>query len=253
MKLAVIDMRGVGLQVHLLESSHSDTGLSRSRTIRELLTRRRPTFNHSKDVRKAGLDAVCMPRMYACFKFLKPDLFFLFFFFFPDDLSKMSSSQKEICSPATTSCTFSDSMPGTSKGGPSITHSLSHSRADPSLSIEVPSPSQVRTPYSVCSSLCCCRLLVYSLSTFTRAPNRLPCFLQVDRSVLYALPPELREQVEQAWNQKQVPDSSFHPATPQQNFSVAPSVLLHLPDQPGQMCSTGIILELPDFSQVSFR
>lgn len=79
------------------------------------------------------------------------------------------------------------------------------------------------------------------------------CFtLQVDRSVLDALPPELREQVEQAWNHKQAPDSSFHPATPQQTFMVAPSVLLHLPHQPGQTASTGIILELPDFSQVSF-
>ncbi|XP_017325602.1 DNA repair protein REV1 isoform X2 [Ictalurus punctatus] len=176
MKLAVTDMRGVGLQVHLLESSHSDAGPSRSRTIREL-------FKHSKDVQKA-------------------------------DLSRMSSNQKEICSPATTACTFSDSMPGTSKGGPSATHSPSHSRADLNLSIEVPSPSQV------------------------------------DHSVLDALPPELREQVEQAWNHKQVPDTSFHAATPQQNFSVAPSVLLHLPDQPGQTGSTGIILELPDFSQV---
>ncbi|MCJ8732420.1 hypothetical protein PDJAM_G00211280 [Pangasius djambal] len=184
MKLAVIDMRGVGLQVHLLESSHSDTGLSRSRSIRELLTCRRPMFNHSKDVQKT------------------------------DDLSRMSSNQKEICSPATTSCNFSDSMPGTSKGGPSATHSPSYSRADLNLSIEVPSPSQV------------------------------------DRSVLDALPPELREQVEQAWTHKQVPDSSFHPATPQQTFTVAPSVLLHLPDQPGQTDSTGIILELPDFSQV---
>ncbi|KAF4087241.1 hypothetical protein AMELA_G00093360 [Ameiurus melas] len=175
MKLAVTDMRGVGLQVHLLESSHSDAGPSRSRTIREL-------FKHSKDVQKA-------------------------------DLSRMSSNQKEICSPATTSCTFSDSMPGTSKGGPSATHSPSHSRADLNLSIEVPSPSQV------------------------------------DHSVLDALPPELREQVEQAWNHKQV-QAAFHPATPQQTFSVAPSVLLQLPDQPGQTGSTGIILELPDFSQV---
>lgn len=48
MKLAVTDMRGVGLQVHLLESSYSDAGPSRSRTIREL-------FKHSKDVQKAGL------------------------------------------------------------------------------------------------------------------------------------------------------------------------------------------------------
>ncbi|XP_047671144.1 DNA repair protein REV1 isoform X2 [Tachysurus fulvidraco] len=183
MKLAVIDMRGVGLQMHLLESSHSDAGPSRFRTIRELLTSRRPTFNHSKDVQKT------------------------------DDLSRMSSNQKEIFSPTTNCCTFSDSMPGTSKGGPSVAHSPSHSRADLNLSIEVPSPSQV------------------------------------DQSVLDALPPELREQVEQAWNHKQVPDTSFHPVTSQQSFTEAPSVLL-VPDQPGQTVSTGIILELPDFSQV---
>ncbi|XP_060785615.1 DNA repair protein REV1 isoform X2 [Neoarius graeffei] len=182
MKLAVIDMRGVGLQVHLLESSHSDAAICRSRSIRDLFTSRRPTVNHSRDIQKA------------------------------DGLSRMSSNQKEISSPATTSCTFSDSMPGTSKAGPSTTHSPSHSRADLNLSIEVPSPSQV------------------------------------DRSVLDALPAELREQVEQAWNHKQVPDTSFHPAT--QTLTVAPSVLLHLPDQPGQTGSTGIILELPDFSQV---
>ncbi|KAG7331285.1 hypothetical protein KOW79_005254 [Hemibagrus wyckioides] len=184
MKLAVIDMRGVGLQMHLLESSHSDAGPSRFRTIRELLTSRRPTFNHSRDVQKT------------------------------DDLSRMSSNQKEISSPTTTSYTFSESMPGTSKAGPFATHSPSRSRADLNLSIEVPSPSQV------------------------------------DQSVLDALPPELREQIEQAWNHKQVPDTSFHPATSQQSFTEAPSVLLHLPDQPGQTGSTGIILELPDFSQV---
>lgn len=161
----------------------------------------------------------------------------------------MSSNQKEICSPATTACTFSDSMPGTSKGGPSATHSPSHSRADLNLSIEVPSPSQVRTSYSGCSPLC---WQSTAHPQFIHFLTSLSCFLQVDHSVLDALPPELREQVEQAWNHKQVPDTSFHPATPQQNFSVAPSVLLHLPDQPGQTGSTGIILELPDFSQVCF-
>lgn len=171
--------------------------------------------------------------------------------FFSDDLSKMSSIQKEICFPATTSWTFSDSMPGTSKGGPSATHLPRHSDSHPSLSIEVPSPSQVRTS-SVCSLLCNGVLLIHNSFTLTRTFNRLSCFPQVDRSVLDALPPELREQVEQAWNHKQVPDSSFHQDTPQQNVTVAPSVLLHLTDQPGQTGNTGIILELPDFSQVSF-
>lgn len=64
MKLAVIDMRGVGLQVHLLESSHSDAAICRSRSIRDLFTSRRPTVNHSRDIQKAGLGAMCMPWMY---------------------------------------------------------------------------------------------------------------------------------------------------------------------------------------------
>ncbi|TSL16125.1 DNA repair protein REV1 [Bagarius yarrelli] len=184
MKLAVIDMRGVGLQVQLLESSHLDAGSSRSRNIRELLTSRRPPLNHSKEVQRA------------------------------DNSSSVSSTHKEISSPSTSFSTFLDSMPGTSTGRPSAIHSPRHSRADLNFTIDVPPPSQV------------------------------------DQSVLNALPPELREQVEQAWNHKQVPDTSFHPATTQQSFTSAPSVLLHLPDQHGQTGSTGIILELPDFSQV---
>lgn len=71
--------------------------------------------------------------------------------------------------------------------------------------------------------------------------------------MLEALPAELREQVEQAWNDKEVkPSTSFYQSTPLQTDSNAPSVLLHLSKQPGQTGSAGIVLELPDFSQVTF-
>uniref|UniRef100_A0AAR2KHD7 DNA repair protein REV1 n=1 Tax=Pygocentrus nattereri TaxID=42514 RepID=A0AAR2KHD7_PYGNA len=179
MKLTVTDMRGVGLQVHLLESSQSDTGPSRFRSIRDLFMSRQPTQNHN-------------------------------------DFPSMSSKQ-EISSPSVLLATFSDSMPGTSKGELSTP---SHSRSHLNLSIEVPSPSQV------------------------------------DRSVLEALPVELREQVELSWSHREEkPSTSSHPSTPHRTPSSAPSgpagtLLVHLPDQPGQTGSTGIVLELPDFSQV---
>ncbi|KAL6484834.1 hypothetical protein MHYP_G00068790 [Metynnis hypsauchen] len=187
MKLTVTDMRGVGLQVHLLESSQSDTGPSRFRSIRDLFTSRRPAQNHSKEDRRR------------------------------DDFPSTSSNQEEISSPSVLLATFSDSMPGTSKGELSTP---SHSRSHLNLSIEVPSPSQV------------------------------------DRSVLEALPVELREQVEQSWSHREEkPSTSSHPSTPHRTPSSAPSgpagtLLVHLPDQPGQTGTTGIVLELPDFSQV---
>uniref|UniRef100_A0A3B1IKC7 DNA repair protein REV1 n=1 Tax=Astyanax mexicanus TaxID=7994 RepID=A0A3B1IKC7_ASTMX len=189
MKLTVSDMRGVGLQVHLLESSHSDTGPSRSRSIRDLFTSRRPAQTQGKEHQRT------------------------------DKFPSTSSKQGEVSSPSVLHTTFSDPVPGTSKGEPS---SPSHSRAHLNLSIEVPSPSQV------------------------------------DRSVLEALPLELREQVEQSWSHREEkPSTSSHLFTPPHRTpSTTPLVppagtlLVHLPDQSEQTGSAGIVLELPDFSQV---
>ncbi|KAG7463430.1 hypothetical protein MATL_G00176470 [Megalops atlanticus] len=105
-------------------------------------------------------------------------------------------------------------MPGTSKGEPPSRyngglHTPKHTRTRLNLSIEVPSPSQV------------------------------------DRSVLEALPAELREQVEQSWSRKDEPPRSPPPAPPPRG-----TLVLQVPDQPGQGGSTGIVLALPDFSQV---
>uniref|UniRef100_A0A672QFP1 DNA repair protein REV1 n=1 Tax=Sinocyclocheilus grahami TaxID=75366 RepID=A0A672QFP1_SINGR len=116
---------------------------------------------------------------------------------------------------------LSDPMPGTSKGGLHHPHTPNHVRTYLNVSIEVPSPSQV------------------------------------DQSVLEALPVDIRKQVEQSWrHREEQPSTSSHLSTPPRTSSSLPpgpslgTLVLQLPDQPGQPCTTGIILELPDFSQV---
>uniref|UniRef100_A0A8C8CXB3 DNA repair protein REV1 n=1 Tax=Oncorhynchus tshawytscha TaxID=74940 RepID=A0A8C8CXB3_ONCTS len=125
-----------------------------------------------------------------------------------------------------------DPIPGTSKEEPlPSTRTPNHVRTRLNLSIEVPSPSQV------------------------------------DRSVLDALPAELREQVERSWTHREKErshngshhrPSSPHPSSLLSSPSSPPTpaalpvgtLVLQIPNQPGQPGSTGIILELPDFSQV---
>uniref|UniRef100_A0A8C9VLU8 DNA repair protein REV1 n=1 Tax=Scleropages formosus TaxID=113540 RepID=A0A8C9VLU8_SCLFO len=113
-------------------------------------------------------------------------------------------------------------VPGTSKGGPAPRHNGGlhtprHLRTHLDLSIEVPSPSQV------------------------------------DRSVLEALPPELREQVEHSWRRREELAVSRGPlqSAPSQPLASPPGTLvLHVPEQQGQGGPAGIVLALPDFSQV---
>ncbi|XP_073768289.1 DNA repair protein REV1 isoform X1 [Danio rerio] len=116
------------------------------------------------------------------------------------------------------SFTIIDPMPGTSKGDYHHPHTPNHVRACLNISIEVPSPSQV------------------------------------DPSVLKALPIDIRRQVEETWRyREEQPSTSSHYSTPPRPPSTpppGPSLVLQLPNQPGQPCTTGIILELPDFSQV---
>uniref|UniRef100_A0A8C5CJJ5 DNA repair protein REV1 n=1 Tax=Gadus morhua TaxID=8049 RepID=A0A8C5CJJ5_GADMO len=121
-------------------------------------------------------------------------------------------------------------VPGTSRD-PHTPHHARTTRLN--LSIEVPSPSQV------------------------------------DRSVLEALPADLREQVEQSWTRRdRRPSNALHhaagPSSPPfgsgplsdllsgSALSVRPAgtLLLEIPNQPGHSGPTGIVLELPDFSQV---
>uniref|UniRef100_A0A8C7KI86 DNA repair protein REV1 n=1 Tax=Oncorhynchus kisutch TaxID=8019 RepID=A0A8C7KI86_ONCKI len=70
------------------------------------------------------------------------------------------------------------------------------------------------------------------------------CPCQVDRSVLEALPAELRERVEHSWT---------HRDTERTHNGSHQPLVLQIPKQSGQTGSTGIILELPDFSQVDLE
>ncbi|XP_037542483.1 DNA repair protein REV1 [Nematolebias whitei] len=121
--------------------------------------------------------------------------------------------------------TPAEPVPGTSKDHPDCRRTPKHSRTCFDFSIEVPSPSQV------------------------------------DHSVLEALPRELREQVEQTWMKRVEKPNNFrlpdlHLSSPDPNTCPPPPVpytppagtlVLQIPDQPD---SPGIVLELPNFSQV---
>lgn len=98
--------------------------------------------------------------------------------------------------------------------------------------------------------------------------NCLSILSKVDRSVLEALPAELREQVEQSWTRRdgrpnnchspglQLSPLISHPASPPRpplatvpalNYPPVGTLVLQIPNQPE---SPGIVLELPNFSQV---
>uniref|UniRef100_A0A8C1L292 DNA repair protein REV1 n=1 Tax=Cyprinus carpio TaxID=7962 RepID=A0A8C1L292_CYPCA len=139
----------------------------------------------------------------------------------PSSSRACSSSQETVTPPSSPPSTSSDPMPGTSKGGLHHPHTPNHVRTCLNITIEVPSPSQV------------------------------------DQSVLEALPVDIRKQVELSWrHREEQPSTSSHLSTPPRTSSSPPpgpslgTLVLQLPHQPGQPCTTGIILELPDFSQV---
>ncbi|XP_015253673.1 PREDICTED: DNA repair protein REV1 isoform X1 [Cyprinodon variegatus] len=111
-------------------------------------------------------------------------------------------------------------VPGTSKDTPVCKQTPKHPRTRLNFSIEIPSPSQV------------------------------------DRSVLEALPAELRLQVEQSWtktderpNHCVSPDLQLPSPNPCPALNAPPpgTLVLQLPNQPDTL---GIVLELPNFSQV---
>uniref|UniRef100_A0A8C2CB63 DNA repair protein REV1 n=1 Tax=Cyprinus carpio TaxID=7962 RepID=A0A8C2CB63_CYPCA len=139
----------------------------------------------------------------------------------PSSSRAFSSNQERVTPPSSPPSTSSDPMPGTSKGGLHHPHTPNHVRTYLNVSIEVPSPSQV------------------------------------DQSVLEALPVDIRKQVELSWrHREEQPSTSSHLSTPPRTSSSPPpgpslgTLVLQLQNQPGQPCTTGIILELPDVSQV---
>lgn len=192
MKLQVQDLRGVGIQVQLLEGNNALSSEPHTRSIKDLFTRPGPRAQ--------------------CFKTDATD----------------TNKNATVNSPESSSAPTSSGEPGleTSKDKHPATPTRSQSHLN--LSIEVPSPSQV------------------------------------DHSVLEALPAELRVQVEKSWTFREGklnghispnPQASFlrpHSPSPKLSDSVkcAPPVgklILQIPNQPE---NTGIVLELPNFSQI---
>uniref|UniRef100_A0A673KTW5 DNA repair protein REV1 n=1 Tax=Sinocyclocheilus rhinocerous TaxID=307959 RepID=A0A673KTW5_9TELE len=122
MKLDVKDMRGVGLQVQQLEGSYADPsgqGPSRGRSIKDLLLAKQPAHSPRKDPLAQGQSSVI---------------------------------RTEVTPPSSPPSTSSDPMPGTSKGGLHHPHTPNHVRTYLNVSIEVPSPSQVRFSSLECTS-----------------------------------------------------------------------------------------------------
>lgn len=192
MKLQVQDLRGVGIQVQLLEGHHSVAPEPHTRSIKDMFTK----LEHRAPSSKTGTNQIRV----SC------------------DTGSLPALSSHPHSPA-------ESVPQTSKETPKTPK---HSQSHLNLSIEVPSPSQV------------------------------------DRSVLEALPAELREQVEQSWTFRDgklnhissnpqlssLKSRSPSPQPPPCSTKCASPVgklILQIPNQPG---NTEIILELPNFSQV---
>ncbi|XP_018557791.2 LOW QUALITY PROTEIN: DNA repair protein REV1 [Lates calcarifer] len=213
MKLQVQDLRGVGIQVQVLEGNHSvpqDSTGQRTRSIKEMLLGQ--GLSAQSHNRGAADNSPHQERT-----LLTP-------------APSSSSSPHPLFTP--------EPVPGTSKDLQAYRRTPKHSRARLNFSIEVPSPSQV------------------------------------DRSVLEALPTELREQVEQSWSLRdgrpnncrspspqasaplpQPPSLKSCPTSPPRPPASGPAlytptagtVVLQIPNQPD---SLGIVLELPNFSQV---
>ncbi|CAL8322703.1 unnamed protein product [Merluccius merluccius] len=214
LKMPAQDIRGVGIQVQQLAGAHSAPE-NHARSIKDMLLVQRLAARSSS--------TVCGSTYF--FKYIS---------------AADTSSEQGRCSPAgRPSCSPpppmspAEPVPGTSRDPPPASpHTPHHSRTTRlNLTIEVPSPSQV------------------------------------DHSVLEALPAELREQVELSWTRRErrASNTLHHAAGPSSpplhgpgsptgfiSLSARPAgtLLLEIPNQPGQSGSTGIVLELPDFSQV---
>ncbi|XP_077473431.1 DNA repair protein REV1 [Stigmatopora argus] len=194
MKLPAEDLRGLGIQVQVLEGSHSapnDTAGLRTRSVKEML------FSHTSTSKDAG----------------------------DNHRHEEERHPMEAGSPGPSEVPQSPnpSLPGTSIELETCRQTTKHPRTRLNFSIEIPSPSQV------------------------------------DRSVLEALPAELRLQVEQSWTCREDRQNNHSaPASPQRcspksrtgpSKPLAPhgALVLQIPNQPD---SPDIILELPNYSQV---
>uniref|UniRef100_A0A8C9Y2U5 DNA repair protein REV1 n=1 Tax=Sander lucioperca TaxID=283035 RepID=A0A8C9Y2U5_SANLU len=198
MKLQVQDMRGVGIQVQLLDGHHS--------------------------VPQDSSDPGTLYTVYLLLSVKSTE-----FSINVTDAADNNTHQEKTSSTTGPSSRSSpgplsspEPVPGTSRDQQACRQTPKHSRARLNFSIEVPSPSQV------------------------------------DHSVLAALPADLREQVEhprpsaslpQPPSLKSRPTSPLRPPVSGPALYTPPvgTLLLQIPNQPD---SPGIVLELPNFSQV---
>lgn len=192
MKLQVQDLRGVGIQIQLLEGHNTLSSEPHTRSIKDLFTQHRPRAQ--------------------CFK--------------ADTTGINENATVNSAKSSSAPTSFVEPVLETSKEKIPATPTRSQSHLN--LSIEVPSPSQV------------------------------------DHSVLEALPADLRVQVEKSWTFREGklnghispnPQASFlRPHSPPKllpdSVKYSPPVgklILQIPNQPE---NTGIVLELPNFSQI---
>ncbi|XP_077583664.1 DNA repair protein REV1 [Stigmatopora nigra] len=180
MKLPAEDLRGLGIQVQVLEGSHSapndSTGL-RTRSVKDML------FSHTSTSKDAGENHRRQEERHLM--------------------------EVESPGPAELPQSPDPSFSGTSIELEACRQTPKHPRTRLNFSIEIPSPSQV------------------------------------DRSVLEALPAELRLQVEQSWTCRE--DRQAPCPAPSKALAPPGALVLQIPNQPD---SPDIILELPNYSQV---
>ncbi|KAM9804879.1 DNA repair protein REV1 [Neosynchiropus ocellatus] len=215
MKLQVADLRGIGIQVQLLEGNQragqNANGL-RTRSIKDLL------LGQGSSNRGLSAAPICSSLYSVGIRLTT--------------LVTDTAGRQEKSSPVTPSSSSlqhpgPEPQPGTSREKDLCVQTPKQSRKHLNFSIEVPSPSQV------------------------------------DRSVLDALPAEIREQVEQSWTFRDVRPNHRHspslqeqrppsppksrPPSPPPASGPARTLVLQFPNQPD---SPGLVLQLPNFSQV---
>lgn len=248
MKLQVQDLRGVGIQVQLLEGhARQDSAGLRTRSIKEMLLERRLSG-------KAGHCGQC-----------ENFCFFVFFHrrpllvgnsrsrssFVPDAADVHQETTSSSAASSSHLQSSPEPVPGTSRDLQACWQTPKRPREQLNLSIEVPSPSQVRISWKGWTD----GIKAGKFEHFFT-------LCKVDRSVLEALPAELREQVERSWSGRDWRPSKPQPAAPLSCPTTPPrpptsvpapytppvgTLLLQIPNSPG------IILELPNFSQARFR
>lgn len=147
MKLQVQDLRGVGIQVQLLEGKHSvpqDSAGSRTRSIKEML------LGQGSSVRSSnrGLCEACLIPFISSLSSVKSTEFKVNV---TDAADNNTHQEKTSLTTAPSSgasphpLSTPEPVPGTSRDQQACKQTPKHSRARLNFSIEIPSPSQVRT------------------------------------------------------------------------------------------------------------